>query len=255
MGSDLLSAKGWCAIIVLVLTSLAERFAIVAPDIAVLVSNDGRCVPADLALVPAFLGGCPAALVVSCDCADGLCAPVGALEDAVVGDLPGVLGLADIIARARLGVVDLGAGDLVGGGRGSVVQVESEARVLCVDVARDADRVLVGNAQVAGGTILDEDLGAAVVELRVALGSRVQGDEFGADEVVAGGQSRGKLHGEEAVVVIQGLGAPLLGVGVVTIFPDLEPTGSGGRIGEDVVDLLDIDRTGTLVAAVDGTGP
>jgi hypothetical protein len=83
----------------------------------------------------------------------------------------------------------------------------------------------------------------------------VQGDELGADEVVARGQSRGELHGEEAVVVIQGLGAPLLGVGVVTIFPDLEPTGPGGRIGEDVVDLLDIDRTGTLVAAVDGTGP
>lgn len=182
---------------------------------------------------------------------DGLSAPVGALGETVRGDDTVLL---DLLAAgaAGCGDVDLRAGDGVFGD-GLLVDVEGDARVIGFDITRDAYKVLAGDLKRTFRAILDEDLSTAGVELRIAGVSAVQSKDFGANEVVSGGETGGQVDGEKSLVLDEGIDAPSVGLGVVPILPDLEPARTSSLGREHVVDLLDIYSTGTLVALGNGT--
>jgi hypothetical protein len=208
-------------------------------------------IPASVGLVPAILCRSPAALLVRV-VVERLAAPVGVSGQAVLGAdtiLLSVL-LANVLGG---GNVDIGAGKRILAKR-RLVNVEGETRVISTDVAGDADVVLVWNVQVDLGAIVNVDLGAAGVELRITIESVVQSEDLGTNEVVTRGKTSGQVDGKMAVVGAKGVDTPGFLFDVVAILPDLEPAGAGGRSLEHVVDLLDVDGTRTLVAFGNGAG-
>jgi hypothetical protein len=66
-------------------------------------------------------------------------------------------------------------------------------------------------------------LGTASVELRVVVVCGVQGEDFGAGEVVSALKASRKLDIEETVVVNDLVCTPAVGGGVVAMLEDLEP--------------------------------
>lgn len=174
--------------IVLAIALVVQLGAVVIPGVAVGVGGNRGVAPAALRRGPAFVGGGPAGLRVGGLCRKRSGTPVGGLQDAVVWDRALRLGGLDVAgACAPLGVVDLGSRSHIGGRIAVVVEVEGDGRRVELNVAGDADRVLFGHAQLGAGTVLDEHLGAAGVELGVVLPGRVQGEEFRAEEVVSRG--------------------------------------------------------------------
>ncbi|KAI1055084.1 hypothetical protein LB506_006531 [Fusarium annulatum] len=102
-------------------------------------------------------------------------------------------------------------------------------------------------------TVLDEDLGAAVVELRVTRGSIVKGKDLGTDEVVASRETSREVNRKKTTVGSESVCTPLVLLDVVAILPDLEPTVTSSRVRVHIVNLLHVDGAGALVAFGNGT--
>ena len=147
----------------------------------------------------------------------------------------------------------LRAGGRVGEFEGLVVDVEVEGFVVELDVAGDADFSVGRDGERAGGGSLDEELGAADVELGVdvVVCDVLEGEELGSPEVVACWEARWDLDGEETLGVDELLGGPFAGFFVVALVPDLEPAVAGGRVRGHVGDGLDVDCGGAFVEGVD----
>jgi hypothetical protein len=182
----------------------------------------------------------------------GLGAPVAILDEAVTRDDTVLLGLLGA-SLLRGGNPDIGAGDGVLAER-LLVDVEGEAGGVLVDVTRDANFVLLRDLKRNAGAVLNEDLGTALVELGITSGSIVQGEDLGADQVVARGQAGRQVNRKQTVVGSEAVGTPGALLDVVAVLPDLEPSSTGSRVGEDVVNLLDVDGAGALVSLGDGSG-
>ena len=228
------------------------------PHLAALQARGRRRGEARVALLPAVLGRGPAPVL------GGVrghldAAPVGVLEDALLGHGAGVVGRhgeggLDVGTSTTGGrAEELGAGDLVvDGRRRHLVHVEPEALVLRVHVAGDGDFLVGGDGEGAGGRALQVDLSAVDVELglddpAIALaGDVVHGGHLGAEEVGARGQTLGNLDAEQAVVLDDLLDGPLLARIVVAVVPDLEPAGAAGVLVK-VGDGLGVDGDRTLV--------
>lgn len=236
------------------------------PDLAALDTGGRGRVEALLALGPAVVRRSPASVFVGV-VGDLEAAPVGVLEEAVVGDGArevggrGQGGLCVGAGRGRGRAEGHGAGDLVGKKTLHVVHVEVETLVGRVDVAGDGGFLVLGDGERAGRGALDVDLGAVDVELRLAVpvavglgGDVLHGDNFGAQQVGARGHARGQADAEETVGVDDLLHRPLLGGLVVPVVPDLEPAGAAGALVK-VRDGLGVDGNGTLVRRIDELGP
>ena len=228
---------------------VVDALALVVPQLAHGASRRRRSSPARLALRPARLARRPAPRLVAVR-RHLLPAPVRVLRDAVRGDLALVLlRLGARGARAVREVCDGRPGDLVLCVFAHV-DVEFDGGLAGGHVfgAGDGDGGL--RDEVAGG--LEEDLRAARVELGGALGGVVQGDDFGAGEVVAALEAGGEFHGETPLVVDEAVGAPRVGIGVVPVVHELEPAVAGGLVVLCRVDFLEVDGAGAVVRAVEG---
>lgn len=175
----------------------------------------------------------PAALLVRVR-GDFVSTPATHLHDAVLGLQAFLLGhlLADITtgAAAHEGSDGWTRGK-VGQIQRLLVDVESDAGVVRLDVARNADS--------ARGTLvtrrLEEDLSAARVELRVSRGGKcgVQSKKLRPGEVVAALEAGRKVDRELVVVDAVGIGSAKLLVApevlllVIALVPDLEPAVTG----------------------------
>ena len=161
---------------------ILDALALGLPELAASVTSDGSRVEALIRLLPALLGGCPAALLGGI-VGDFGAAPVGILSEAASGLLAlSLSGLARGGGLSGLGgeLCKLRARHLVGGGV-LVVDVEAGAGLAVVDVSGNRDSGLGDKVTVA----FEEDLGAASVKLRLVGVCGVQGKKLGASEVVA----------------------------------------------------------------------
>lgn len=234
---------------VLRLAGVVDLLAVVVPGIATVTAGGRSIVPAVTDFVPALLGRSPAAVLIGVF-SKGLATPIGVLGQAGLGNETILLGL---LGASLLGggVPDIGSVNRVFAVL--VVDVEGHGRVFLGDIARDAGLVLFRNLKRAFRTVLDEDLGAALVELRVTLRSTVQSEDLRADQVVSRGKTSREVDRQKSLVFIEAVDTPLVVLDAVTIFENLEPTVASSRVRKHIIDLLHVDRARASVAFGNGT--
>ena len=100
-----------------------------------------------------------------------------------------------------------------------VVDVKADTLLSRLDISWNRHRAL--RRQVSRR--LEEDLGTADVELRVAFDGIVEGEKLRTYEVVATLEVGGEDNGHAAVVVDHAVSAPFIISRIITVVPELEP--------------------------------
>jgi hypothetical protein len=239
-----LTAESGRPIKVLRLASVVDFLAVVVPGIATVTAGGRSIVPAVTNFVPALLGRSPTAILIRVF-SKGLAAPVGVLGQAALGNKTVLLGLLGTSLLGS-GIPDIGSVNRVFAML--IVDIEGYGGVFLGDIARDTGFVLFGNLKRTFRAVLDEDLSTALVELRVAVGSTVQGENLRADQVVSRRKAGRKVDRQKSVVFDETVDAPLVLLDVVAIFKNLEPSVSSSRVRKHIIDPLHVDGARASVA-------
>jgi hypothetical protein len=78
----------------------------------------------------------------------------------------------------------------------------------------------------------------------------VEGENLWTSKIITTLKAFREAHRQETVVVDDLICAPAVGGLVVTVIEDLKPTIAGSRVSAGISNLLQVNGTGTLVAAV-----